>query len=82
MWQSENYVKSHDQNLTDLTTEVTIKSVPKKYEITQNAAGYAVAVSDHMTLGLQTTLCQATPTVCYLQRTGHAIADVAIASKF
>lgn len=56
-------------SLTALITKETIKHVQKKFVKKRSSAGYAVAVQENTTLGLQTMWFPLTPKVSYSQRT-------------
>ena len=66
LWQSVN---RHVRNLIAPTTKETTKHAPNKYATAQSIAGFAVAVREAMTHGLQTMLFQPTPRVCCLRLT-------------
>lgn len=77
LWQSVN---RHVRNLTAPTIKETTKHALNKYATAQSIAGFAVAVREAMTRGLQTMLFQPTPKVCYLRLTEVATLGVATES--
>jgi len=77
LWQSVN---RHARNLTAPTTKETTKHAQNKYATTQRVVGFAVAVREAMTRGLQTMLFQPTPRVSYLRLTEVATQGAATES--
>ena len=62
-------------SLTALITKETTKHVQKKFVTKRSSVGYAVAVHENTTLGLQTMWFQQTPKACYLQHIEVATHD-------